>query len=211
VNGFATLSGGDVTTYKRTVNHPHHNTTFFYALLVTERNSAHTRGYRYHVKHYILRRGDDRVYEISSSHIKIVKRDLLWPQVTSPSTTSRVQESDAATSDRFGAVPQRAYDRDILGEFYAGFKPYASKTHGLYWRGSLELIDGSLVEVMLKEDATAQTPAYSVTLKDAPGVLTATAADLQQERFRSARAALVTAERICNRALYHGRLSDRDV
>ena len=35
VNGLQTLSGGDIETYHRTVNHHNHNTPFFYALLVT--------------------------------------------------------------------------------------------------------------------------------------------------------------------------------
>ena len=161
------------------------------------------------MKHYILRRGDDRVFEIPDSRVKIVKRDLLWPQAPSAPLQSRALESDPAARDRFGVVPQRAYDRDILAEFYAGFKPYASKTLGLYWRGLLELMDGTSVEVMLKEDATAQTPVYSMILKGAPDVLTDTAANLQLERFGSARAALLTAERTCNRALYHGKPSDR--
>ena len=208
VNGFATLSGGDVSTYQRTVNHPNHNTSFFYALLVTARGHGGDLLRRYHVKHYIVRRDDARVYEIPSRYVKIVKRDLVWPKDPSRQIKNPAAEDDLGQRrDRFGVVPQRAYDRDILSEFYAGFKPYASKALGVYWRGLLELMDGSSIEVLLTEDATATTPVYSVLLKDAPGVLMNVAASLQQERFRSARAALVTAERTCNRALYHGRLS----
>lgn len=39
VNGLRHLSGGDVDTYRRIVEHPKHNTDFFYALLVTERKA----------------------------------------------------------------------------------------------------------------------------------------------------------------------------
>ena len=37
VNGYPTLSAGDVSTYRRIVNHKLHNLDFFYALLVTHR------------------------------------------------------------------------------------------------------------------------------------------------------------------------------
>ena len=37
VNGLKHLSGGDIETYRRTVEHQNHNTDFFYALLVTEK------------------------------------------------------------------------------------------------------------------------------------------------------------------------------
>src|ERR1700760_1847928 len=85
VNGFATLSGGDVATYKRTVNHPNHNTSFFYALLVTAKTGAHGRSsQRYQVKHYVLRRGEERVFEVPAGHVKIVKRGILWPQGAPP-------------------------------------------------------------------------------------------------------------------------------
>ncbi|HOX02189.1 MAG TPA: hypothetical protein P5555_07755 [Candidatus Paceibacterota bacterium] len=81
VNGLRTLSAGDVATYRRTVNHSRHNTSFFYAALVTsKRDSSHPLS-RYSMKHYLLLRGDNRVYEIEESKIQIVDRSLLWPRV----------------------------------------------------------------------------------------------------------------------------------
>ena len=40
VNGFPNLSGGDIATYRRIVNHEKHNLDFFYALLVVSRLSG---------------------------------------------------------------------------------------------------------------------------------------------------------------------------
>ena len=40
VNGYPKLSGGDVATYRRIVNHKLHNLDFFYALLVTARREG---------------------------------------------------------------------------------------------------------------------------------------------------------------------------
>ena len=58
VNGYPTLSGGDKTTYFKTVNHEKHNTDFFYALLVVSKNRGGNP--RYEVKHFFFRRGDRR-------------------------------------------------------------------------------------------------------------------------------------------------------
>src|SRR5208283_2840426 len=62
VNGYPTLSGGDISTYRNIVNHRNHNTDFFYALLVVRKNQGGAE--RYETKHFFLRRGDDTVHEI---------------------------------------------------------------------------------------------------------------------------------------------------
>ena len=64
VNGYPTLSAGDVATYRRIVNHHLHNLDFFYALLVTNRNEGQAGVDRYAVRHYVLFRGEDAVHEI---------------------------------------------------------------------------------------------------------------------------------------------------
>ena len=79
VNGYPTLSGGDRETYQRTVNHPNHNTDFFYALLVTTRNERGTGLDRYAVRHFILYRGDPQEYEIPASSVRVINRPALWP------------------------------------------------------------------------------------------------------------------------------------
>jgi hypothetical protein len=199
VNGYPTLSDGDVATYRRTVNHPNHNTSFFYAILVTAKQErARDPLARYSVKHYVLRRGDDAVYEIPEKQVKLVRTELVWPMRQHLHTA----DITAPPRDRFGARPERAHDRDILAEFYDGLKPFASKSLGVYWRGPIGLVDGSHVQILLHENMSAGTPQYSIVLKEPPRALIAAAAKLEQCAFRSARAALVTAERACNRALY---------
>ena len=64
VNGLPTLSGGDLETYYRTVNHQNHNTPFFYALLVTAKHRTSDPRRRYSIKHFVFRRGDKDFYEV---------------------------------------------------------------------------------------------------------------------------------------------------
>ena len=69
VNGLQHLSGGDIETYFRTVNHRNHHAPFFYALLVTAKHRTSDPLGRYTVKHYIFRRGDERIYELHGDQI----------------------------------------------------------------------------------------------------------------------------------------------
>jgi hypothetical protein len=200
VNGLPTLSNGDVETYHRTVNHAKHNTTFFYALLVTAKRKTKDRLHRYSVRHYIFRRGDDRVYEIPEQQVEIVDAPLLWPVEQKHNSN----EPEPAMGN-LGARPERVYDRDIFGEFYQGIRPFSSTKLGLYWRGPLELVDGSKVEIVVLEKLTSGLPSYSVTLRAVPALLTAVADELAQREFPSARAGLIMAERRCNSALYEQR------
>ena len=105
------------------------------------------------------------------------------------------------------------YDKEILNEFYRGIRPFSSAKLGMYWRGPLELLDGSQVEVILLEDAAAANPTYTVTLREPPAVLKGVAEEIANGEFSSARAALITTERSCNRALYrqHGEVHRVDV
>ncbi len=72
----------------------------------------------------------------------------------------------------------------------------------MYWRGPLELLDGSAVEVVLLEDSATAAPTYTVTLREPPAALRALAEEIAAVEFPSARAALIKTERSCNRALY---------
>lgn len=94
VNGLSTLSVGDVATYQRTVNHPCHNTSFFYALLVTRKGHSGKPLRRYQVKHYLFRRGDDRVYRIPRRQVRVVTELLMWP-VSAESRRAYGQDSPA--------------------------------------------------------------------------------------------------------------------
>jgi len=197
VNGLPTLSGGDIETYHRTVNHHNHNTPFFYALLVTAKHHSSDPHRRYSIKHFVFRRGDKDFYEIPPRHVEFVDAPLVWP--ASASQTDRVDHRHSAGSP---PRPDRAYDSDIISEFYPGIRPFSSQKLGVYWRGPLELLDGSRVQVVLLEDSAGRTSKHSVALRDAPAALQSVADELAKEEFPSARAALLATERNCNRALY---------
>ncbi len=200
VNGLQHLSDGDIDTYHRTVNHPKQNTPFFYALLVTAKHTMSDPLRRYTVKHYVIRRGDERVYEIPPHHVQIVDKPLLWP--SAPAQHAKHGHESPSNPVAHG---DRVYDRDILGEFYRGVRPFTSAKIGFYWRGPLELLDGSKVEIVVLEDSSSRTPAYSVTLREPPDSLKGVADELAKVDFPSARGALITTERSCNRILYHQR------
>ena len=200
VNGLPHLSSGDVATYTRIVNHPNHNTAFFYALLVVTKHRSADPLQRYAVKHYVFRRNDQRIYEVAPRSIEIVDTPLVWP--------TRHEGHTALGQDKLQAWPERAYDQDILREFYGGVRPFTSKKIGLYWRGSIELLDGSAVEIVVVEDSSTQLPSYSVVLREPPEALNRLAQELASQEFPSARAALIQTERSCNRILFD-RLSDQ--
>jgi hypothetical protein len=198
VNGLQHLSEGDIETYYRTVNHRNHNAPFFYALLVTGKHSSSDRLRRYAVKHYIFRRGDERIYELRRDQVEIVDASLVWPAGAGHQQDKR----DSHPKHELRANPNRAYDSVILSEVYRGVRPFSSAKLGMYWRGTLELQDGSKVEVVVLEDSAAANPTYTVTLREPPEALKGLAEEIANVEFRSALAALITTERSCNRVLY---------
>ena len=202
VNGLQHLSDGDIETYYRTVNHHSHNAPFFYALLVTAKHRSSDPLGRYIVKHFILRRGDEHIYELRRDQVEIVDTPLVWPERAEHPR----DKHDRHPKHELRANPNRAYDNDILSEFYRGVRPFSSAKLGMYWRGPLELLDGSKIEVVLLEDSAAADPTYTVTLRKPPAALKDLAEEIATVEFPSARAALITTERSCNRALYrqHG-------
>jgi hypothetical protein len=179
---------------------------------------------RYTYKHFIFRRGDDSFYEIAPPHVEIVDSPLVWP--TAPpvgharaihvSKRAEAAYRHVAHSPPAVVRPQveRVYDRDILAEFYQGVQPYSSPKLGFYWRGPIELLDGSKVEIVLIEDSSGGAPMYSLVLRDAPKRLKEVADLLSKQEFSSARGALISAERLCNRLLFKqlggGRKSEGD-
>lgn len=198
MNGLDTLSGGDIATYQRVVNHQKHNTDFFYALLVTAKNKSSDPLQRYRIRHYFLRRGDDHIYEIPGRQVSLTDSTTVWPAAGG---ASPMDEVDAKSIEQ-SVIPDRVYDRDILAEFYPSLRPYVSESIGLYWRGKIELIDGSMLEAVVIEDQASRRPNYSIVLRDPPEPLEPTVAQLSTMIFTSARAAVLTAERVCNRSLF---------
>lgn len=197
VNGLTRLSQGDIDTYRRTVNHPNHNTTFFYALLVVAKHKTGHAHERYAVKHYMLRRGDNRIHELTSTKVDVIDSPLIWPVPETPMT--RMENTGHQPQDTRLA---RVYDRDILAEFYPGIRPYSSPRLGIYWRGHLETIDGSSIEVVILENAHSPHVSYSVAVRNPPEELSTATAELADRTFPSARAALIATERLCNRRRY---------
>jgi len=209
VNGLQHLSGGDIPTYRRIVNHQMHNVPFFYALLVVGKNDRPVDPlHRYTIKHYLFRRGDDHVYEIASSHVKVTDEKLIWPVPMAPGPA---MPRHAREEYQRHAAPshQRVYDRDIIADFYPKFRPYTSPKVGLYWRGTIDLVDDSTLEAVVTEDDSRATPSYSVLLRSAPDALAPLVEKLADREFPSARAALLTAERVCNQQLYYERANHR--
>lgn len=197
VNGLPHLSGGDIETYTRTVNHQNHNTSFFYALLVTAKNKRAEGLDRYEFKHYVFRRGAAEFHEIPATAVEITDAPLLWPVAALPE-----KRAAARKADRLEEWPGRVADRDTLSELYEGFRSYSSQQLGFYWRGKLELIDGSAQDILILEDQAAKQPAYTVLLRDPPEALQTVSESIGKPEFVSARQALVAAERTLNRALF---------
>jgi len=198
VNGLRHLSAGDIETYRRTVAHKNHNTDFFYALLVIERKPGKTGRQRYIFKNYVLCRGDPEVYEIPSSALTLTDAPLVWPSVPAPPTRSK----STPHSDEDALKRNRVYDSDFVAQFYPKVAPFQSKKLGIYWRGSISLIDGSALEVVVLEDASGIVPKYTLSLRNPPESLTRTTQAISSQEFPSCRAALLTAERMCNAEVY---------
>lgn len=194
VNGYPNLSGGDIETYRRTVEHQNHNTKFFYALLVVAKHASKDSLSRYAFKNYVFRRGDTHIYEVDRRAVKIVDAPLVWPH-------SPARQAPGPT---VGARPEknRFYDQEMLRDFFPEVLPYMSKQLGVYWRGPVELIDRSRIEVVVMEDARAPDLSYAVALRNPPRALADVAEQIARATFPSARVGLLEAERVCNRALH---------
>lgn len=196
MNGLQHLSSGDLQTYHRTVNHPQHNTPFFYALLVTTKHpSARDPLARYSVKHYLFQRDDPDAYEIPASNVEVVDVPLL----SASGDGSRPTQPTHARPSPMPAVSaeELAQDQLVLGEFFPGVRPFQSAKLGLYWRGSLRLASGQDVEAVVTRDGSR----YTSMLRNVPGPLEPVVEAIAQAELPSARAALIHAERTCNAAL----------
>lgn len=201
VNGYPTLSGGDVTTYRNIVNHQNHNTDFFYALLVVRKNRG--RAPRYDVKHFLLRRGDETVYEIPSSEVRVVDMAVL----TGESEAERNAPQSAPPAARRGhANPERAKDNEFFAEFYPGLKSmFSEKLQAPYWKGPLTLIDGSHLDVVAVEAGESEGSEYSIVTSGDNEACAHTLSTYKGRKFSAARHAIVQLEKDLNRAIYQNR------
>jgi proteasome lid subunit RPN8/RPN11 len=199
VNGYPTLSEGDTATYLKTVNNAKHNTDFFYALLVVARNANGDP--RYEIKHYFFQRNDDSVYEIPGAQVRVVDVPILWPE----NREKGVSPSPRALHPLRPGPPnrERAKDQELFSESYPGLKPMFSNSMGaVYWKGFLELVDGSHADVVAVENVGEGAPTYSITAAGENSLHADVAERNKERRFRSARHAVIHLERALNRAIY---------
>ena len=203
VNGFPNLSGGDIATYRRIVNHEKHNLNFFYALLVVSRLSGGEAVSRYSVRHYILLRGDDAVYEIDPAKVVLTRDAPIWPLGSTPEPSKKVSRHSNEVRTR---------DSAIIPDLFPSLRPYWSKRAGtLYWKGELELVDGSCVDVTVPEMDSAEggeASCYQILAKKVPGVCAVVYEDFSRRQFGSAAQAMSAFERELNRSLYRA-ISER--
>ncbi len=202
VNGLRHLSGGDIETYRRTVEHAKHNTDFFYALLVVEKKPGQTGLQRYVFKNYVMRRSDDKIYEIPASAVTLVDSLLVWPASETRPSAQKAPRSGESCARVFDGVAKSdlIQDQDVISQFYPKVKMLQSKELGVYWRGHMTLADGSDLEVVVLRDTEAPFEC-TVTLRDSPEVLGPVVKALGKATFPNGRAALIAAERACNAQL----------
>jgi proteasome lid subunit RPN8/RPN11 len=201
VNGLPTLSGGDKDTYFRTVNHGMHNTDFFYALLVTRKNRG--TGPRYAIKHFLFRRNDQTVYEIPNNEVRVLDK----PRVRAPAIDAGETAKPPIAQPKPGAPhPERAKDQDFFSDFYPELRPLVSRSTGApYWKGPVELIDGSRAEVVAVESVEGPALSYSIATSATNPVFTDVVPRCRERHFRSARHAVLHLERELNQALYRSK------
>jgi hypothetical protein len=202
VNGLRRLSGGDIETYRRTVEHANHNTDFFYALLVIEKRPGQTGLQRYVFKNYVMRRGDENVYEVPASNVTLVDLPLVWPASEPHSRIQQTTRSSEAyvRASKKETRPELIEDQEVISQFFPKVKMLQSKELGIYWRGKIALADGSETEVVVLRD-TAAPFECSVTLREPAEALEPVVKTLGKATFPSGRAALIATERACNAQL----------
>ncbi len=200
VNGYPTLSGGDKTTYFKTVNHHKHNTDFFYALLVVKKN-AHGDP-RYDIKHFLFRRNDDTVYEIPHSKVKVMSA----PALSARESIAADPDVVAPVGDHRSLNLGRVKDQEFFSDFYPDLKALYSKSTGApYWKGTVELVDRSRALIVVMENGEDGKPSYSITVADEKPVLADVKTSYKNRHFRSARHAVVQMEKDLNQAIYKGK------
>ena len=196
VNGYPTLSAGDVATYRRIVNHQLHNLDFFYALLVTNRNEGRAGLDRYAVRHYVLLRGEDDVHAIRPTDVRVTDGPTNWPQGVNASQDAL---GAAAAEDDGKRVEVRARDQGVLGVLCPSMEPrLSSRTGTFFWKGSLLLIDGSAMEIRVAEVDDGGRLLYYPVVSSASEDLV----ELCETPFPSASHAVRAVESLMNRGIY---------
>ena len=197
VNGYPTLSGGDKDTYFKTVNHHQHNTRFFYALLVVKKKMRGDP--RYDIKHFFFLRNDNTVYQIPNSQVKLV--DL--PALFACENAAAVPDISALGQYHIEPNLERVKDQEFFSEFYPDIKALFSKSAGApYWKGTVELIDGSRALIVAMENGTEGKTSYSITAANENPILADITASFKNRCFQSGRHAVIHLEKDLNQAIY---------
>ena len=198
MNGYPTLSAGDMATYRRIVNHELHNLDFFYALLVTHRKEGRSGLDRYAVRHYVLFRGNDAVHEIGPAAVKVTDQPRIWPTEHHPSDNAR-REDGVEGNGAQGSVAVRARDQVVLGALFPSLEPRLStRTGTFFWKGQLPLIDGSAIDVRVAEIEDNGGLLYYPVVSSASKQV----AELCETPFTSAADAVRALELRMNREIY---------
>jgi len=196
VNGLQTLSGGDRETSHATVNHHKHNTDFFYALLVTQKNPHRDR--RYEVKHFMLFRGDNTIHEIDESQIHILDQPRSGNGEANFGTEGLPEETPALDIHQ-----ERARDQAVMSEFYPRFEPAFSERLGaFFWKGQIHLVDRSSAEVLVMENTAKEGPTYSITIPRPCEAAARVLSHYRDRTFRSARQAVWQLHKDIDEELY---------
>lgn len=205
LNGYPTLSGGDRATYRRIVNHELHNLDFFYALLVTHRNDGRRGLNRYAVRHYVLFRGADAVYEIAPADVKITDDPGIRPQDSRASTDARKDDSPQCDeTPRTVSAAVRVRDQGVLGLLFPSLEPRLSTSTGtFFWKGQLPLIDGSAVDLRVVEVEDDGTLVYYAVLSPTSDQV----ARMCETSFASAAHAVRALELQMNREIYESAIA----
>lgn len=204
VNGYPTLSGGDIATYQRIVNHEKHNLSFFYALLVTSRNPRQTGLNRYNVRHYVLFSDNSNVYEVDKSNLSITLEPAVWPPKEGRAFPNPMQEK--LVHKKSDKIAIRAQDKETIEMLFPLFQPFHSaKADTFFWKGAIKLHNDTTVTIMVPEVDSEQNNGgamYQPIVKQVPGLPAAFSAGLSELEFRTASEAILDVERKLNAALF---------
>lgn len=208
VNGLATLSSGDKATYARIVNHDKHNIDFFYALLVVRKTPS--RRQRYQIKHYFFRRNMDVIYELADDDVQVVDVPAIWSRrhEREPSLAQASPENKTLHS----ANPERIKDKEFFSDFHLRFRPlFSARAGAFYWKGSLDLVGDTTVDVVALEAADEGVCRYSITASSSTAVLANLLNTYPDGTFKSARHAVDHLKNWLNNALYASKKTEEAV
>ena len=199
VNGYPKISGGDIKTYHRIVNHQKHNLDFFYALIVVARNSEASDLGRYRARHYVFFRGDDKVHEVDPLRVSVIDEAMIWPT-----------DAESAQPTPSPDITIRTKDKITIEQLYPEIKPYHStRANTFYWRGAVRLINDTNLQLTIPElvdDERATKIFYQVLVKDPPEACFALVEQLSEKHFQSAAEAVYYFEQQMNKMLYQAAL-----